>query len=123
MVCAAGLANLQAILEDGLLENTEKLGKLFHNKLDKIQNEFPEHLTLIQGKGLLAAIIFKTKDGIPLSKLCDKIAELCLQRGLLVVHTGRESIKLAPPLMISEDALLEGVGVLKDAIKDAILAS
>ncbi len=123
MVCAAGLANLQAILEDGLLENTEKLGKLFHNKLDKIQNEFPEHLTLIQGKGLLAAIIFKTKDGIPLSKLCDKIAELCLQRGLLVVHTGRESIKLAPPLMISEDALLEGVGVLKNAIKDAILAS
>lgn len=122
MVCAAGLANLQAILEDGLLENSEKLGKLFHNELVKIQNQFPDQIAFIQGKGLLAAIIFKTKDGIPLSNLCDKIAELCLQRGLLIVHTGRESIKLAPPLIITEDALLEGVGVLKDAINDAIIS-
>ena len=38
MVCAAGLANLQAILEDGLLENTEKLGKLFQLLLVRVKN-------------------------------------------------------------------------------------
>jgi len=43
-----------------------------------------------------------------------------LQRGLLVVHTGRESIKLAPPLMISEEALLEGLDVLSITISDSI---
>jgi 4-aminobutyrate aminotransferase-like enzyme len=48
------------------------------------------------------------------------ISELCLQRGLLVVHTGRESIKLAPPLMISEEAMMEGLSVLKQAIADSI---
>lgn len=43
-----------------------------------------------------------------------------MQRGLLLVHTGRESIKLAPPLSITEDALLEGVEVLSECIADSI---
>ena len=43
-----------------------------------------------------------------------------MQRGLLVVHTGRESIKLAPPLVISEEALMEGLSVLEQAIEDSI---
>ncbi|MBT3667460.1 MAG: aspartate aminotransferase family protein [Opitutae bacterium] len=120
MVCAAGLANLKAILEDGLLENSRRFGLLFHVELNKLLNLFPDHIYLIQGKGLIAAMIFKSKAGEPLSKLCDKISELCLQRGLLVVHTGRDSIKLAPPLVITKDALLEGISVLKESIKDAI---
>ena len=120
MVCAAGLANMQAILEDGLLENSAKLGQVLHGELERIKNSFPDHFSLIQGKGLLAAIIFKTKDGKALPKFCDKIAELCMQRGLLVVHTGRESIKLAPPLVISEEALMEGLSVLQQAIEDSI---
>ena len=53
-------------------------------------------------------------------KLCDRIVELCFQRGLLLVHTGRESIKLAPPLMINEEAMLEGLEVFQSAIDDAI---
>ena len=53
-------------------------------------------------------------------ELGDKVSELCMQRGLLVVHTGRESIKLAPPLMIHEEALLEGLSVLESAIEDVI---
>ena len=52
--------------------------------------------------------------------MCDDICEKAFQKGLLVVHTGRESIKLAPPLTINEDALLEGIDVLKECIQDAI---
>ena len=76
----------------------------------------------VEGRGLLAALIFKDDDGKPLNSLCDSIAELCMQRGLLVVHTGRESIKLAPPLTITEEALLEGIEVLDQCIKDSINA-
>ena len=42
---------------------------------------------------------------------------MCMKRGLLLVHTGRESIKIGPPLTISQDALLEGVEILRDSIK------
>jgi len=43
-----------------------------------------------------------------------------MQRGLLVVHTGRESIKLAPPLCIHKAALIEGLSVFEQAIADCV---
>ena len=46
--------------------------------------------------------------------------EKAFQKGLLVVHTGRESIKLAPPLSISEEALIEGLRVLDECIGECI---
>ena len=49
--------------------------------------------------------------------MASKITEDCMRRGLLVVHTDRESIKIGPPLTISDEALLEGIQVLKDSIK------
>ena len=42
-----------------------------------------------------------------------------MQKGLLVVHTGRESIKIGPPLIITNEALLEGIEVLDEAIYEA----
>ena len=41
-----------------------------------------------------------------------------MQKGLLVVHTGRESIKIGPPLTIADQALQEGIAVLGDAIAE-----
>ena len=120
MACAAGKANLESLLKDGLIVNAQNLGKLFHKKLEDLKLRFPEHLAYVQGKGLIAALLFMSPDGQPLANLCDRISELCLQRGLLVVHTGRESIKLSPPLVIHEEALLEGLSVLQTAIQDAI---
>jgi len=119
-VCAAGKANLQEIIEGGLVENSARLGKLFHERLNKIKDRFPKHISDICVNGLLAAIHLNTPERKPLPELGNNISELCMQRGLLVVHTGRESIKLAPPLTISEDALNEGLDVLEKAIEDVI---
>ena len=120
LVCVAGHENLKAMLDDGLIEKSEKLGNLLHKKLNDIRIAYPNHLSLVLGKGLVAALIFKDKEGKPLSGLCDAISEKAYQRGLLVVHTGRESIKLAPPLSISEEALLEGITVLEGCIRESI---
>jgi 4-aminobutyrate aminotransferase-like enzyme len=123
IVCAAGKANLQCLFEDGLIENSKELGAVFHKELKNIKSEYNDYLYWVEGKGLVAALIFKDRAGKPLVSLCDMIAERCMQRGLLVVHTGRESIKLAPPLSISYDALLEGISVLKQSIADVIMES
>jgi len=120
IVCAAGKANLECLFEDGLIENSRELGVVFHKELELIKCRFHEYLSSVQGKGLVAALIFRDKLGNPFPSLCDEIAELCMQRGLLVVHTGRESIKLAPPLSISKEAMLEGLRVLNDSIADCI---
>ena len=120
IVCAAGKANLECLFDDGLIEASRDLGITFHEELEKIRCRFAEHLSWVEGKGLLAALIFKDQNGNPLVSLCDAIAELCMQSGLLVVHTGRESIKLAPPLSISKEAMLEGLSVLEQSIADSI---
>ena len=120
LCCVAGYENLKAMLEDGLVENSQKLGGLFHQSLNQIKNNHYNVLKYVFGTGLLAALVFIDRDGNPLSHLCDKISEKAMQRGLLVIHTGRESIKLAPPLSILEDALVEGVQVLETCIKDSV---
>jgi 4-aminobutyrate aminotransferase-like enzyme len=120
LVCVAGYQNLKAMLDDGLIDNSAKLGKIFHKKLNAIKDKYPDHIKYIFGKGLLAALIFKDKDGNSLNDLCDVISEKAFQKGLLVVHTGRESIKLAPPLSITEEALLEGIEVLDECIMVSI---
>ena len=120
MVCAAGLANMKAILEDGIIDNSKKLGDFFHTKLEELKHTYKNYIFNVNGKGLLAAVIFK-QNNIPLSSLCDLISEKCMQKGLLVVHTGRESIKLAPPLTITRAALMEGLMVFKEAIDESII--
>lgn len=120
MACAAGKANLESLLEDGLIENSRILGEIFIARLNEIKKRFPDHISFVSGKGLVAAIIFNNSQNGPLTLLCNNICESAMRRGLLVVHTGRESIKLAPPLTITEDALLEGTRVLEDAIAECI---
>jgi 4-aminobutyrate aminotransferase-like enzyme len=120
LVCVAGHENLKAMLEDNLIDNSKNLGNIFHKRLNEIKNRYPNYLKYIFGKGLVAALIFMDENGKPLSSLCDKISEKAFQKGLLVVHTGRESIKLAPPLSITEEAMLEGVKVIEQCIKESI---
>ncbi len=120
LVSVAGHENLKTLIEDGLIDNSEKLGKIFHEKLNEIKDKYPEYLKYVFGEGLIAGLIFIDKNGNLMNELCDTIAEKAFQKGLLVVHTGRESIKLAPPLSITEEALFEGIDVLDECIKESI---
>jgi 4-aminobutyrate aminotransferase-like enzyme len=122
IVCAAGLANLRAILEEGLIDNARVLGEIFHEQLNLIHKRYPHLIRCVLGKGLLAAIHFVDSSGNPLTNICNQICQEAMYRGLLVVHTGRESIKLAPPLCITQEALLEGVSVLAESIQAIVRA-
>ena len=117
-VCAAGKANLEELLEGGLIENSRVLGEVFHKRLAEVQEEFSQQIALVTGKGLLAALHFRDSNGNPLSEAASKVCELAMQKGLLLVHTGRESIKLAPPLCIGQEALEEGIEVLRESIQE-----
>lgn len=120
IVCAAGEASLRALIEDGLIENSMALGNLFHERLNEVKNRFPKHVRYVLGKGLIAALHFSDENGRPLVDFCNNVCQESMRRGLLVVHTGRESIKLAPPLCITGDALLEGLTVFEAVIADLV---
>ena len=115
IACNAGLAVLEEIKNKSLISNTRRKGKILHNKLNKIKDNHPLSIEKINGKGLIAAIIFKKNKNINLK--LKKLVEKCMSEGLLIVYTGRESIKIGPPLTISHEALLEGIKILEDNIK------
>lgn len=119
LVCAVGRANLKAIIDDKLIQKSEKLGKELHERLGMIQERFNNILSDVFGTGMIASLIFTTgKDRKPLSKFASAVCERALEKGLILVHTGRESIKLGPPLTISREALHEGLDVIEETIAE-----
>ena len=121
LVCAAGLAVLEELDKRNLVGEAERKGQLFFKSLEKIKSKYSHNISHVLGKGLIAAILFKDpSNDDPDGLTASKISEKCMQKGLLVVHTGRESIKLGPPLTISDEAMLEGLEVLEESIEEVL---
>ena len=120
LVCAAGLAVLEEIESNNLVEETERKGILLQGLLAELKNKYSNVIDNYYGKGLIASIIFKDINGYDKSTLASKISEKCMQKGLLVVHTGRESIKLGPPLIITDEAIKEALLVTDESISEII---
>ena len=89
-------------------------------KLNQIKDKFPEEILYVQGKGLISALIFNLNLKNNIKNKIKLIVEKCLKNGLLVVYTGRESIKIGPPLTITINALIEGINVLDQAITEEL---
>jgi len=122
--CAAGLANLEAIEAENLIEESKRKGNLLHKRLNELKNKYRDRISYIFGKGLLAGIIIiNPRTGEPDGRFASLVCERAMQKGLLLVHTGRESIKIGPPLTISDEALLEGLSVLDESINEVIQES
>jgi 4-aminobutyrate aminotransferase-like enzyme len=119
LVCAAGLAVIEEMESRNLVSETARKGELLFAALGRLQARFPDRISHLLGRGLISAVLFKNpQTGGPDGPFTSKVAELCMQKGLLVVHTGRESIKIGPPLTITDEALLEGVDVLGESIAE-----
>jgi len=121
LVCAAGLAVLEEIESLSLVEEASRKGGILFNALHKLQSKYSDLISNVLGKGLIAAVLFKNPvTNNPDGLFTSRVAERCMQKGLLVVHTGRESIKIGPPLTITDEALLEGIFVLDEAITEIL---
>ena len=117
IVCYAGLAVLDEILKKKLIKTTRTKGRLLFNRLNLIKKNFNKDILFIGGQGLIASLIFNNNKK-NVAKLLKSVVMKCLKKGLLVVYTGRESIKIGPPLTISNDALIEGLDVLEESISE-----
>ena len=114
IVCNAGLAVLEEIQNKRLTQRAKVNGQLLQNELLNIKKKNP-NLFDVYGKGLIAAIIFNKNQKNINTKL-KMLVEQCIKDGLLLVYTGRESVKIGPPLTITKDAILEGVRIIEKNI-------
>tara|TARA_B110000879_G_C11141680_1_gene500614 strand:- start:525 stop:1901 length:1377 start_codon:yes stop_codon:yes gene_type:complete len=121
MACAVGLAVIEEIESYNLIKESKRKGKILKDNLNQLKEKSNGRISHLLGEGLISAILFKDpKTGEADGLIASKIAEKCYEKGVLVVHTGRESIKLGPPLTITDEALLEGLNVIVESFNEVI---
>ncbi len=103
------MAALEVVKEEKLAERAEYLGEIFRREMNAIDSPM---ITLVRGKGLLNAVIIKPKDGKEAWDVCVKMKEL----GVLAKPTHGDIIRFAPPLVITEEQLMEAIAIIKEAI-------
>jgi len=103
LACAAGTATLHALTQDGLIENAKSIGEKFSNGLKELKSKHPI-IREVRGKGLMIGIElkFEVKD----------ILMEGIKNGLLLLYSGRNILRLLPPLVISEEDTVKTLQIL-----------
>ena len=104
------MAALEVLKEENLAERAEELGKKFRAELRNIDSPMIE---LVRGKGLLNAIVIKPTNGNTAWDVCVALKE----NGLLAKPTHEHIIRFAPPLVITEEQLMESVDIISRTIQ------
>ena len=108
------IAALEVIKDEKLADNAKRLGELFRTEINKFVDEI-DLIKLVRGKGLLNAIVINdTEDSSTAWNICLKLKE----NGLLAKPTHGNIIRFAPPLVITENQLLECVEIIKKTFKE-----
>jgi len=109
LATAAGVAALNAILEEGMLENCEKVGIYFLARLEEIKRKF-SIVQEVRGKGLLIGMELKREGG--------SIVKTMMQRGVLINCTMNNVLRFLPPLIVTEAEVDQVVNTLEEVFRN-----
>ncbi|KPJ58713.1 MAG: 4-aminobutyrate aminotransferase [Planctomycetes bacterium DG_23] len=124
-VCvAAALASIEIIERENLAENAREMGEVLQAGLAGLKDKYSQVIGAVHGKGLVAGLhMVKAGSKEPYGKLAFEIVGRCVEKGLLMfapVGFGGGTVKISPPLVITQDAVSEGVTVLDEAIGELL---
>ncbi len=121
LAAAAGLASLEIILKENLVKNADRVGAVMLKRLEALKEK---HRVVgeVRGRGLLLGIELvkdrRTKE--PLGKdVTQALYQECLRRGLAAM-TYSATVRINPPLMISEETALAGLAILDEALEAVV---
>ncbi|HOY39882.1 MAG TPA: ornithine--oxo-acid transaminase [Bacteroidales bacterium] len=100
------MAALEVVKNEKLAEKAEYLGKIFRNEMLAAKSDM---IGLVRGKGLLNAIVVNPKNGKEAWDVCLEMAK----NGLLAKPTHKHIIRFAPPLVITEEQLMDAIAIIK----------
>jgi ornithine--oxo-acid transaminase len=112
LAAAVVMAALQVVKDEKLAENAERLGKVFRARMTDLMKR-TNKITLVRGKGLLNAIVINDS---PQSETAWNICMSFAEHGLLAKPTHGNIIRLAPPLVITEEQIHECCDIIEKVI-------
>ena len=113
------------MVRENLAENSRKVGALLHQKLRALQRRTPQ-IGAVDGKGLVAGVacvIPGTKE--PDADLAWEVVRRSIEKGVLMfapVGLGGGTVKISPPLVITEAAIQDSMQALEEAFAEALVA-
>jgi ornithine--oxo-acid transaminase len=110
LACRVAMTALQVVKDENMCENAAQLGVVLRRELSAISSPM---LTLVRGKGLLNAIVIKPVNGKEAWDVCMKLAE----NGLLAKPTHGDIIRFAPPLVITEEQLMDCISIIRKTLQ------
>jgi 4-aminobutyrate aminotransferase/(S)-3-amino-2-methylpropionate transaminase len=119
LAAAAGLASLEIILKEKLVENSRKVGDVLLRKFKSFEDRF-EFVGEARGRGLMIGIELvkdKTAKERIDKKICHRIFHDCLKRGLLSLSYSNP-IRIIPPLTISEKSAMQAAAILEEVFME-----
>jgi 4-aminobutyrate aminotransferase len=119
IACAAGVATIAAIQEENLIENARARGQQLMTGLRHLQEESPR-LGDVRGLGLMVGVEFTAADGAPDKTAAKQVVHECLDQGLMLLTCGPwdNTIRLIPPLTVSEAEIQEGLEIFAAAVRN-----
>lgn len=101
------IAALNVLVEENLADNAARMGELFRTEMRKVPKDI---LKEVRGRGLLNAL--ELADGVDAWKMCLKFRD----NGILAKNTHGQVIRVAPPLIITEEQMLECIDIFKKTL-------
>jgi 4-aminobutyrate aminotransferase len=120
LATAGALANLNYLLDNDLQTNAHKVGNQLKDGLHHLADDVPE-IAEVRGRGLMIGVEFAKGDGTPDPGLTAGVMEAAKAEGLLIGKGGLygNTLRIAPPLSVTEEEAEEGLGKLTRAINRA----
>lgn len=103
---------LEIIEEDKLIENAAKVGEFILKKTANLQEEYPDIISNVRGRGLFAAF------DLPSGHRRDALRKKLLENGVIMLPCGERSMRFRPPLDIKEEAVDEAIDIMRNVLKD-----
>jgi 4-aminobutyrate aminotransferase len=121
IACAAAVATIRTIREEGLLENARQSGAWLMEQLRALQAEF-SIIGDVRGLGLMIGAEFTAPDGSPATDLTKALGKGCLKRHLLLLTCGPwgNTVRWIPPLTVTREQMEEALTTFKDALAEAV---
>jgi 4-aminobutyrate aminotransferase/(S)-3-amino-2-methylpropionate transaminase len=119
VACAAALAALDLIESEGLVERARHIGDVMLPRLRALQEAHPV-VADVRGRGAMVAVELADGEGRPEAALTAELASACHREGVLVLTAGTYGnvLRFLPPLVIPDDVLDDGIGVLEKVFAD-----
>ncbi|MCP4968905.1 MAG: aminotransferase class III-fold pyridoxal phosphate-dependent enzyme, partial [bacterium] len=119
VACAAAVATLDVIRDEGLEDNAAERGVQLLSLLDDLRQQHPDVVAEVRGLGLMAAIEFRGDDGAELAR---KVIDQAEARGLLLLTCGPGGtvVRWIPPLIVSAQQISEAVEIFSESLDAAV---